>query len=378
MKFFYSAIAFSVVCLLFFGAGELAFRLFGTSHAKTISAVGISIYQPSETDVWEHKPMAVDRNGYGDPTPEVSINSLGLRDSEFKEEMASDKNILVLGDSFTFGTGLWAKDTFPELLEGQIRSQFGPEWHVWNGGVIGTTVDDYYLRLKKYDALLHPKIVVVDTFVGNDVTELRRHTWKKDSKGDLIRVTDDEVYVNAKSQLESLDRPKPASLFWDFLKARFSILYYKFATAPKKPTLTWPVFLPSDHPATDPRLPKFWDRYFTALDLIRNYCDENGIKLLISINPMDTQVSKSYWKKYTPLLFDDEAFKADRPQKRILEYCDQNKVECLDLLPQFRENKQRDELYFLAKADPHFDKAGHRLVSDILFSRLAEFIKKYE
>jgi GDSL-like Lipase/Acylhydrolase family len=367
-----------IVVALFFGIGEIGFRLFGSSHERTISGVGIAIYQPSATDVWEHKPGAFDKNGYGDPPPEISIDSIGLRDWEFKPEMAQGKNILMLGDSFTFGTGLWAKDTFPKLLEQQIRAKYGTDWRVWNAGVVGTTIDDYYMNLKKYYPILKPKIVVVNTFVGNDVTELGRHEWKKDWGGDLVRVTDDEIAVAHTGQLATAGKPVPVSLFWDFLQERFSILFSKFSRPSEKYTLTWPVFLAPGHPGYDPRIPDLWERYFEAFDDLRRFCENNHVSLLVNVIPMDVQVSKSYWSKYSPLIFDDTSFQADLPQQQILGYCSKNQVDCLDPLSQFRENARKDILYFSALTDPHFDKSGHQLMSDLLFDRLTPVINKYD
>lgn len=47
---------------------------------------------------------------------EVSINRLGLRDRELGEKSANDFRVLMIGDSFTFGT-VRSDDTFVKQLE---------------------------------------------------------------------------------------------------------------------------------------------------------------------------------------------------------------------------------------------------------------------
>jgi len=138
-----------------------------------------------------------------------------------------------------------------------------------------------------------------------------------------------------------------------------------------KPTLTWPVFLSEDHPHQDPKLEQYWEQFFGALMQMQEFCTNNEIDLKINLIPMDTQVSKHYWDKYAIRYFGAEEQAADRPQNRILKYCKEQNLNCLDLLPYFRDNVDRDQLYF-QNEDPHFDIKGHALTAEILRKALLQ------
>ena len=99
------------------------------------------------------------------------INSKGLRDREFAYEKRDGiKRIIVLGDSFTFGYGVQAEETFSKVLERILNAEGGGDetWEVLNMGVGSTgTAQQYALFLKegiKYD----PDFVVLCFCQAND------------------------------------------------------------------------------------------------------------------------------------------------------------------------------------------------------------------
>jgi len=334
------------------------------------SAVGVRIFQPSALNSFENKPLSSDINGYGDPTPTIQINELGLRGESLKAEIGKN-NLLLLGDSFTFGAGVRYEETFASLLQRKL----GPDWKTQNAGTIGTTVDNYYLNLKKYSAIFNPKIAVVNLFVGNDITELRRHQWSLGADGDLESVRDTDIFVDSEGRLRSWKQKEPLFYCLDWLGNRWKILKAKMGlpVVDKNTTLTWPAFMPEGHVGYDPRMPDFWIRFFKMMDSMQQWGGTHGIKIVFAILPMDVQVSKNYWKKYTlvPRLFDDEAFSARRPQTKIMDYCKQRHLLCLDLLPPFQQNKNQDTLYF-RNEDPHFDLNGHKATADSIYQFLTE------
>lgn len=72
---------------------------------------------------------------------EIAINSKGLRDKEYPyARPPGARRILCLGDSFTFGYGVDADQTFAKILERALEADGvhdGP-WEVINAGVPGT------------------------------------------------------------------------------------------------------------------------------------------------------------------------------------------------------------------------------------------------
>ena len=375
MRFLKIIIINLVMLSIVFLIGELFLRYQMDFKKDSVSAVGIKIFQESDINGWEHKPYSVDYNGYGDPPPKIYINNLGFRDDDFKYN-ENENSILMLGDSFTFGTGLSKKEIFPELLEEKLNQQYLKKWNVLNAGHIGYAVDNYYLLLKKHIEEVKPKMVIMNFFVANDVTELRRHNWVK-KKDDIIKVIDQKVFVK-NNQLMSYENKIPNSYFLFFLNQRYQILLAKLGYKERvHPTLTWPVFLKETDEGYDDRIPYFWNKVFESLDMIDRFTRERNIIFKIVIIPMDVQVSEHYWDKYPNKYFTEESFQARRPQEKLTTFCQKKKIECLDLLPFFQKNKNIDKLYY-QNEDPHFDKIGHQVTAELIYNFISSNFNIYE
>ncbi len=407
---FWNLVFLSLFGLVCFAGLEFYLRTYQTFSTETVSAVGIPIFEEDELNTYRHKAGAKAKNGYGLPTPQIFINNIGLRNNlnyESLNESKKIKNVLMIGDSFTFGTGVDQTETYSALLEKDLNHPvaltFDPEvergwlgdtlnfdndpqsfklnkgdldrdkWRVWNAGHIGYSIGNYYLLLKKYHEIMPLETVVVNVFVANDITELRRKTWILNNQKDLIRVEDQKVFANAEGKLESRTSIVPKSMAWYWIKKRMQILRYQLDLDDpefEKPTLTWPVFLAEDHPAWDPNMPAYWERFLQGMQMISDYAVQNEIDLHFVLLPMDVQVDDSYRDKYARIYFDEEAQIANRPQKKLMSFCAARQLNCLDLLPIFRAHPEKESLFFNYNADPHFDKLGHQVTADILYDYL--------
>ena len=404
---FWNLVFLSLFGLVCFAGLEFYLRTYQSFSTETVSAVGVPIFTTDTLNTYAHAPKTRAKNGYGIPTPEIFINNIGLRnDSNYEplDESKKIKNVLMIGDSFTFGTGVDQTETYSALLEENLNPKIGaltfdPEvergllgdtlnlmngtqsfklnegdlyrdkWQVWNAGHIGYSVGNYYLLLKKYHEIMPLETVVVNIFVANDITELRRKTWILNKGKDLIRVKDQKVFANAEGKLESRTSTVPRSMAWHWVQERMQILLYQLELDDpefEKPTLTWPVFLNEEHPAWDPNIPAYWERFLQGMQLISDYAVQNKIDLHFVLVPMDVQVDDSYRDKYARIYFDEEAKAADRPQQKLMSFCAARQLSCLDLLPILRAHPERESLFFNYNADPHFDKLGHQVTTDTL------------
>jgi SGNH hydrolase-like domain, acetyltransferase AlgX len=100
------------------------------------------------------------------------INGQGLRDEvDFPSEHPGVQRILLLGDSFVFGVGVPFEDTLGEQLERALNTgEEGSEpVEVVAAGVPGYGPDDYALLAERWVPRLHPDLVVVAFFTGNDI-----------------------------------------------------------------------------------------------------------------------------------------------------------------------------------------------------------------
>jgi hypothetical protein len=98
----------------------------------------------------------------------VQINSRGLRDPERAlEKPTGTRRVLVLGDSFSYGSPLPAEDGYARRLEVALGAGVG----VVNSGVPGWGTVQQAGWLERDGLAYAPDAVVVGFFVGNDVWE---------------------------------------------------------------------------------------------------------------------------------------------------------------------------------------------------------------
>ena len=104
---------------------------------------------------------------------EVQINELGLRDGldETAPPAADAVSVLVLGDSFVFGTGVRLHETFHERLEARATEITDRPLRVFGAGVPGygqrEALDLYGLLADR----VRPQVVVQAIYEGNDVRD---------------------------------------------------------------------------------------------------------------------------------------------------------------------------------------------------------------
>lgn len=354
-----------------FAGLELYFRHYYKNDSNTPQTVmNLPIYQESSYRSWDHKPNTVTYFGKGDPTPEIRINSIGLRNPEVSP-IKERKRYLMLGDSFAFGMGVSEEDAFPARLQKYLGTKFH---NVINAGVIGQTIDDEFMYLMHEGIKLQPDFVIYNFFVGNDITELRRHEWEKNNTGELIRVKDTVLHVNEKNQLRFRESKEPDYYFLFWLEQKIQIFKQKYipSTDVVDPTLTWPVFVSDINPGHDAKIDEYWLEFEEVLKQMNEFCKANHTQLIVNIIPMDVQVSKSYWKKYPNMPFDQEAFDAKRPQKRVKLLAQKYNIPTLDLLPWLQENEKENNepLYF--PDDPHFNVLGHRMAASYIWKFLMD------
>lgn len=98
----------------------------------------------------------------------VPINKDGFHSIEFKQYKSTKKKILLLGDSFTWGHSTSNKtNSFANelLAKGYI---------VYNTGISGVDVTQYKAIAEKYIPILKPDIVILNFFMGNDISYFKR------------------------------------------------------------------------------------------------------------------------------------------------------------------------------------------------------------
>ncbi len=106
----------------------------------------------------------------------IRLNEFGFRDQAFAEKKTHPATcICVLGDSFTFGYGVEADETYGQLLKKILKTN-GYDVEVYNLGVPGTATAFQYQLLQNF-SYLRPNIVILGMLAtyadktGNDLID---------------------------------------------------------------------------------------------------------------------------------------------------------------------------------------------------------------
>jgi lysophospholipase L1-like esterase len=112
----------------------------------------------------------IEEQTQNDWTATLRKNAFGLRDRDYPTpKPPHTKRILLLGDSFTFGSGVADNDAiFAELLEKQLNAEFvsrGTAIEILNGGLPGSLTEDWVELLEKVRGSFQPDVIVVVFFL---------------------------------------------------------------------------------------------------------------------------------------------------------------------------------------------------------------------
>lgn len=348
--FMISSLVILIIC-------EIIVRVFMDQTAYTVSS-----YPEKMFDSKSKTLLRANFKGQfapGEYSASIKINSLGLRDSELKKE-DSEVKILGLGDSFTFGHGVESQESFLKLLEKKLIKTQDNHIKVLNAGIPGTGPDKYVNVYNHLEKKYHPDHVLFCLFIGNDLTDLNitsksknksKPTKKADNSGSSIK-----TFLRKNIHLYSfiVDRAKTIPAVRKFLvKSGIAHgLIGNYIIDILKPRLT----------------NEYKDRWATLFDIIKETKNKNKNFTVILIPTREQVYPLRLNKAIKQLGYAADEIDIYFPNKKINDYCDSLEIDCIDLMPKFIAKAKKENLYF--EIDPHFNKYGHKLASQIIFNQL--------
>lgn len=169
MRSFVSSILLTCASLIFaIGVFEIACRTIvdtGMHYHLEMWKYAVSLKEvaPDPAIGHQHRPnsqaklMGVD----------VSINALGMRDTEINTDQSDETRVLMLGDSITFGWGVPQSDTVAARLEPILTKQRGSPVNVLNSGVGNYNTAMQVAWFERYGLDLNPDAVVLNVFIND-------------------------------------------------------------------------------------------------------------------------------------------------------------------------------------------------------------------
>jgi lysophospholipase L1-like esterase len=307
-----------VVLVIFVVVAEVVIRL-ATGPAVPRSSGPIAQRQEGEIEYALIPNM--DREFAG---ARVVTNSLGIRDFRPPHKSEGKIQILVLGDSFTFGYGVPLEDSYPNLLEQRLNQAVsGDMYEVINAGVPGyDTVDEAELL----DLILDhysPRWIVVGLHPG-DLT----------SRQELEKNT----VVRTKEWLR-----KNSAIFSWLLRI------YKTKLIKYVPPPTSALYVDPEKVFNTPQANKIKD----AFRRIHATAEENGAEVVVLM-----VVPLLYWEHYPyePL------------HEAVAGFCRDNSIYFVDPLAQF--TKYDAASLWVAPNDSHYSAKANGIAAGVL----SEFI----
>jgi hypothetical protein len=271
-------------------------------------------------------------------------NALGYPGPDFARSKSPGVfRIAALGDSFAVGPAVPWAENYLTLLQAAL-----PRTEVYNFGVSGAGPREYELILRRDVWTYQPDLVLLSVFVGNDITETMATPRHLDPRGSALYLL--------------------LSRSWRLLRERGA------APAPDRlagPALSEAAFrevegrrlaVCLDPPP--PGLEKKWQAALGHLDRLATDCQRHGVPLAVVLIPDEFQVNPAVLA-----LAREEANVApqrvdlERPQRCLLQFCQERGVPCLDLRPAFQGTTAA-----YAPRDTHWNTRGNRLAAAAIAS----------
>ncbi len=259
-------------------------------------------------------------------------------------ELAAEKTpgvlrIAAIGDSFAVGPAVPFADNFLTRLPKELAAV-----EVGNFGVSGAGPREYREILERDVWAVHPDIVLLCVFVGNDITEALPRPRSFDPRRHALFLLCQRGCQLARglpltdNHCNRLAAPPLSPEVFRAVEARCLAVCIKNA-----PT----------------SLERQWRRALADLEGIVQACQDRGVTLAVVLIPDEFQVNNAVLQDamsdagVTP-----EELDRDGPQRRLQALFAQRQVRCLDLLPALRQ-----EPATYAPLDTHWNIAGNHLAA---------------
>ena len=322
---------------------------------------------------------------------QARINNLGFRDRDFAVRRSGAKRVLAIGDSFTYGWGVDAKDSWPKVMEGELR-RGGLEIEVANLGAPGAGPREYSALAERAIPLLRPDLIVVAMLQADDLFQADESPAERPAPASqrVLRAFR-ALYPNLTQMLSPVDtkqvhvskeelRETWRKQVKDFLgqmttaeRARFENLPSRVRAAYQagglNPGLLYMAMRHGefliDTCDAGGKGRRGIEETAKELAKIRRLAERAHADLVVVPVPYRAYVSRRDLAEMAELGFhvEEGMLSWNTPDEAIHEACRGAHVQFFSVTAEFRELGRANELYF--KWDGHLNQAGHRAFGEL-------------
>jgi lysophospholipase L1-like esterase len=336
------AIVITTIAGGLFVAIESAIRVFWPQNLRTDYLEGGSIAVVDDQLGHRLRPLTVARASGPEYAVELRTNAEGLRDEvpHPLPKPLDTTRILVLGDSFTYGSANAYEEIWPVRFERRLLSE-GHRIEVVKAGVPGYDTRTEALYLERIFADYDPDIVVL-TFLPND---LFTNTPIEPSRADLEQHEPPIGGAGSKSSdLHSLILLKRVLMANDWLYARLYVITKRaeYFAAPPSETLRRQIEVTKE-----------------LLERVHSFCQRKGRELMVLSIPQQFQVLAP--DGTAALGVDVDAIDRD-----FAAFARERGFAWLPVLPTLKERYRTEAEDLFYRFDGHLNDRGNRAVADYL------------
>ncbi len=298
---------------------------------------------------------------------DIATNSAGIRDEREFDTEKPDRTlrIVAIGDSFTMGVGVQRDESFLALAEHSLSERMSEHnVEIVNLGVPGHRTAQSIALLNDKGLPLNPDIVILNFYVGNDITQNASPTnsqvvdgyirGMRRSSGILPGGIRDFLQMNSHLY----------QLIWPIQRRIFEPDYEEKLLASQRRRFE----IYSDEQSWDSDL---WQPTFDLLAQLKQIAADADALLLVTVIPEDIQLSDDRWVQAESMVSDGaNQYDRTKPMTVAMNLCERLELTCLNMLPGLLEpGLAAEEVYF--QVDGHWTAEGNKIAGRLL----ADFVE---
>ncbi len=289
----------------------------------------------------------------------IRVNAHGLRaDREYGRKGPKTFRVLALGDSFTMGVGVEHEDTYGQVLERQLADGDPSQaYEVINAGVPGYNTQQALTYLRQSGFALEPDLIVLGFYIGNDIHDNFNVPAISVQDGFLQEGTPQQGFLPRPLRRYVARTSHLYQLLWPYQRRLFNRSEWANQQQPLAQQLSIYAASPAGQDTE-----ALWGATRRQVEALADLARREGVPLLVVVIPEPLQVDAQRWQAaMRPVASNGVVYRADWPNRRIVNLCRELNLSVLDLLPELAPALSGEPLYI--ELDGHWTRRGNAVAA---------------